>query len=1294
MFLWWGNDLIQIYNDAYRPSLGNNGKHPHAIGQRGFDCWPEIWDFISPLIEQVKNEGKSVWYENLLLPIYRNGEMQDVYWTFSYSPVYGDDGAIEGVLVVCNETTENIQNLQQIQSNKSELEFAIEAAELGTWDFNPVTGKFTSNARLKSWFGLLPQENIPLSLATDVIIEQDRQRVIDAISEATRYDSGGKYETEYTIVNPKTGQKRVVLAKGRAMFDADKQPYRFNGTLQDISANKKAERKISEARQLTDLAIKSVGIGTFKVNFSENKIEYTPEFAAILTGNKNKKDITRKSFIAHIHPDDEHLRAEAVRTGIETGEFHYAPRVVWEDGSVHRVSIMGAQILDEHGKPAAFSGTARDITLQETQQLALEEAEIRYSKIKRESEALFHNVTNSSPTGLWLSDTEGGLTYLNKTLVDWTGMPYEDLLGNGWANAIIEEDRQKSAENFLNAIQTRTHYDVQFRIQKSDGEIVWCRAAGDPYQDEQGNFAGYSGFCMDINEIIIGRKAISDSEALFRSIIEQAPVATCLFAGRDMKIEVANDIMLDYWGKDTSVLGLPLEEAVPELKGQPFLKILDDVFTTGITYTDKAAPVVLALGGVIGTYYFDFTYKALRTADGVIYGVMDMAVNVTQQVLAQQQIEEHQKRLLASFEESPVGIATIDKENLTFRTANSFYGELVGRKPQDIVNKPLMEVIPELAGQGFDDLLREVIATGVAYVAKEVAVKLLRNNTIETIYVDLTYQPRKETNDEVTGILVVATDVTQQVLTRRGIEASEEKFRSIIMDAPVAMAVFRGRELRIEVANDIILNYLGKDKSIIGMTFKEAVPQLEAQGFFALMDEVYTTGISYEENDAKADLPYDGVVESRYYNYVYTPLFDANETVYAIMLTAFEVTDQVVARKNLEDTQTALRNAIELAELATWKLDIKKGTYSYSERFMEWLGFNENTKGMQEAYNLLPKEYRQSVADAVENVIRPGSSGIYDNEHPIVNRLTGQTRIIHAAAQILYDAAGNPEFLSGTAQDVTKERKLQQELEFKVKERTSALQEANAELATANSTLEISNQELQQFAYIASHDLQEPIRKIAVFMQMLESSLDSVNQKSRGYMDKINTSTQRMTNLVRDVLSYSQLSGMAETFEKVDLNHILHEIINEFELAIEQKNATIHFDELPVIEAIPLQMSQLFGNLVSNSLKYSRLDVDPEIAIRVSEIGATEKESLGLSVEIGYCRLEFSDNGIGFEQEYAEKIFNIFQRLHGKREYVGTGIGLAVCRKIVQNHHGLISAQANTGSGALFTVVLPLKQYD
>ena len=1291
MLLWWGPDHIQFYNDAYRPSMGDDGKHPKALGQNGEKCWPEIWNTINPLMDKVLNEGESVWREDLYLPIYRNGKLDDVYWTFSYSPVMDENNVVQGVLVICDETTEKVLTIKSLTESKKELEFAIEATELGTFDLNPLTGLFTGNARLKEWFGLRPDEHIPLGHATSVIALKDRSRVEEAIAYSLQYESGGLYDTEYTIVHPVTKTERIVRAKGRAQFNENKIAYRLNGTLQDITEGVTSKREIAKANELNDLILKNAGVGLFRIDLLTGQIQYNKAFSAILTGDPDKTEISRKSFAKHIHPDDVADRDAALIEGAKTNEFYYSPRMIWDDGSVHRVHVMGTNTLDETGKPIVFSGTVRDITILEDQRAALETAET----LKREGDAMFRNVTDTSPVGLWLSDENGEIIYVNRIFSEWTGLSQQEFMQSGWANSIVEEDRERLLVELKKAVSERVHYDTIFRQQNID-KVVWCRVAGDPYYNEDGSFAGYSGYVLDINEIIESRKALMQSEERFRSMIEQAPVATCLFAGKEMLVEVANDIMIGYWGKDKSVMGKPLSVGVPELVGQPFLDILDKVYTTGIAHSDTSTPVLLEVGGVLGTYYFDFTYQPLFDTKGEVYGVMDMAIDVTERVLAQQRVAESQKQILDSFEQSPVGIAILAKENLVFTMANPFYGELVGRDRDSLIGKPLMEILPELDGQGFDKLLDEVIATGVPFTAKEISVNLKRNNRLETIYVDLTYQPMYDSNKNVTGVLVVATDVTQQVQSRIQVEQSEAKLRSIIATAPAGIGLFVGRELIVDMPNQTFIDIVGKGWDIVGKPLREAMPELieHGQPFLKILDDVFTTGKMYQSYGDQVIIVQNGITTYNYYNITYTPLFNENNEVYAILDIAIDVTEAIEARQRAEDIGGALRGAIELAELATWRYNIKDDTFTFSQRFLDWLGFTgDDTVSVEETYDTLPADYVEQVYDAIAIATGKNSSGKYDKEHPIINRRTGQIRIIHSQAEVTYDSAGNPEFLTGNARDITKERRLQQELEYQVEQRTEELQEANIELADAINALEQNNEELQQFAYIASHDLQEPTRKISIFAKMLADSLSGIDERPKMFLDKISTSAERMAALISDILAYSQLSKDNNLIEPVDLNQIAAETITDFELIIEQSDAVVNYNKLPVVEGIPRQMSQLFGNLISNSLKYRRPNVSPIVSVTAEFLPEEEAIKInGFTKGRDYYRITFSDNGIGFNQEYADKIFNIFQRLHGKSEYSGTGIGLSICKKIVLNHHGTIEAKGSKDEGATFVVILPAKQ--
>ena len=234
--------------------------------------------------------------------------------------------------------------------------------------------------------------------------------------------------------------------------------------------------------------------------------------------------------------------------------------------------------------------------------------------------------------------------------------------------------------------------------------------------------------------------------------------------------------------------------------------------------------------------------------------------------------------------------------------------------------------------------------------------------------------------------------------------------------------------------------------------------------------------------------------------------------------------------------------------------------------------------------------------------------------------------------------------------------------------------------------LEAQNKELEQFAYIASHDLQEPLRKIQTFTEVLEKNLkDEIIAKK--YLDKVKSSAERMGQLIRSVLDYSRLSLNDIELIPVDLNLIIENVQSDLELQISEKKVTVSHTRLPIVKGIPLQLQQLFSNLVSNAIKFS--DTDPLISIssrRVTEADIEQYPDMQKGVR--YTEIICRDNGIGFEQKYAAKIFTIFQRLHGQKSYPGTGIGLALCKKIVENHQGHIRVESEPGKGSTFYVYL------
>ncbi len=395
--------------------------------------------------------------------------------------------------------------------------------------------------------------------------------------------------------------------------------------------------------------------------------------------------------------------------------------------------------------------------------------------------------------------------------------------------------------------------------------------------------------------------------------------------------------------------------------------------------------------------------------------------------------------------------------------------------------------------------------------------------------------------------------------------------------------------------------------------------------------------------------------------------------IHRVLKTEIEFRKQAELKlsQNVEELRSILESIPQVAFTTNHKGDIEFANqhwYNYTES--KDVFPQSDPAGLTVEY-CLQKAIKSGKQLQVEISIRPVGSSNY--RHHLLN----MTPIINDNSVSKW---------VGVFTDIHEQRMANQLLEQRVLQRTWELQKINFELET-------SNHDLQQYASIASHDLKEPLRKIQVFSKLVRDKHFLDNPDALSYLNRIILSSERMTSLINDLLSYSSLSGGGQ-FVETDLKNITDEILADLELLVIEKNATITVEGLPKVEVIPGLARQVFQNIITNALKFSRKDVDPVIRIHAEPV---EAKSIDAKVVPGgkYTRISISDNGIGFDEVYLDKIFTIFQRLNSKEDYEGTGIGLAIVKKIVDKHNGIITARSEENKGACFIIILPLRQtYD
>ncbi|HWB28668.1 MAG TPA: PAS domain-containing protein [Chitinophagaceae bacterium] len=406
-------------------------------------------------------------------------------------------------------------------------------------------------------------------------------------------------------------------------------------------------------------------------------------------------------------------------------------------------------------------------------------------------------------------------------------------------------------------------------------------------------------------------------------------------------------------------------------------------------------------------------------------------------------------------------------------------------------------------------------------------------------------------------------------------------------------------------------------------------------------------------------------------------VLSANGGLLKIIGTTRDITEQINAYRDLYYYKQMTLEKEQFLQSGSWEIDLGSGKINWSNGMYNLFEYNTQNGD----YLPLPSEefYFSHFSDTEIARSRQDWEEALQNKdnyvrQEIITAKNGAKKWLETYGKVIRNSSGSPVKVMGATKDISRIKEYERQLEKRLIE------------------LERSNKDLDEFAYIASHDLQEPLRKISTFSERIRIKFEeALGDEGQGYIKRMLSAASNMRLLIDDLLNFSRLSSKAVEFEETSLDKLVEEVLTEAELQIEESKTTITKQPLPVAEVIPSQIKQLFANIISNAVKFRKQGVNPVIEISYTIVLPKEKEKHHLQPGTEYYAIKVQDNGIGFEQEYAEKIFLVFHRLNGKSEYPGTGIGLAICRKIAENHHGKIFAESKPGEGAVFTVILPEK---
>ncbi|MFL5740018.1 MAG: ATP-binding protein [Flavisolibacter sp.] len=1223
MFVWWGKELINIYNDAYIDIV--RGKHPGAMGKPANMVWKEIWDQVGPRADTVMQKNEGTYDEALLLIMERNGYPEETYYTFSYSPVPGDDGGTAGIICANTDDTDRILGERQLRtlkdlgkgiidckSNEEVFRKSIEVLKNNPQDF-PFAFIYEldqegKKVRLVNFAG---SQQIPSEIPTEIdianqldiypsfaaAVQTNKPQLVNGLRKRFKsLPSGGwPVPPDRALVLPiiQTGQKNPY-----AFLNIGLNPYRvldekyssFFQLIADQLATAistvhayEEERRRAEALAEIDRA---------KTAFFSN---ISHEFRTPLT--------LMLSPLQELKRQEEELPEEARKnidvsyrntlrlqklvntlldfSRIEAGRMH--ARYEETDLSQLTIDLVSSfrSAIEKAGMelivdcPALSHTVYVDVDMWEKIVLNLMSNAFKYTrtgnitvKLKQQQNSVELSITD---TGVGIPDDQVEKIFERFHRVQNTSGRSQE--GTGIGLALVQE------------LVRLHHGSIGVKTKLGSGSVFTVT-------------------------IPTGREHLPDENIISDSSVRTMETRPEAFIGEVMK-----------W--------------LPEEKKKE------------------------NTGGV--------SQKLKRTNKDLVLLADDNA-----------DMRDYVKRLLST----NYDIITVENGRLALQQAREQIPDLI---VSDVMMPEMdgFELVKRLKSDSFTARIPIILLS--ARAGEEATIEGLNSGAED--YLVKPFSVRE-----------LLTRIDSNIRIARLQNYAALQIHHVFMQAPVAISILRGPNLVIELANEAILKIWGKTNEIVGKPLLEGIPEIQNTAYPKMLQEVMEKGVTHHASEHSTELIRNDIAEQVYFNFVYQPLVEIDGSISGVLAAANEITDQVEARKIVEDAEQRLRLAAEGTGLATWDLNLLNSQIIYSPRLNEIFGRPRSARMQHRDMRLQihPDDIHTIVEEAYEVAMK---TGVYFYEARVVWP-DATVKWLRTHGKVVYNEEAVPVRMLGTMMDITREkeaeihlkeseeryRNLATELDLRVKSRTEDLSEANERL-------ERSNKELEQFAFITSHDLQEPLRKIQTFGHMLHDSYGKgLDVKGKNYLDKMLSASKRMSKLINDLLNFSRLRQSGEGLVRVDLNEVLENIKNDFELVIQQKRAIIEQSDLPCIEANPLQMNQLLYNLLSNALKFTAQGRKPLIHINCQIVDKEKGQQLNLPDHKTYYELTFSDNGIGFAQEYSKKIFQIFQRLNAQTEYEGTGIGLALVNKIIENHKGLVFARSKEGNGSSFHIILPESQ--
>jgi PAS domain S-box-containing protein len=1105
--------------------------------------------------------------------------------------------------------------------------------KMGSWIFDTDAGKIIWSDNIYELLGYKPNMvDLSLSHFQKLIHPEDRKRFKDEMNLVLQ--EGIESEFEFRLI--KTGQERHLKGVFSLMQNETKKF--LIATIQDVTKQNNLQQQLQERLQIAELLGENIIDAVIVTDIHNNIIFWNRQCEEVY--NKKKEQVINKNYF-DVFPHQKNEETVAHFNAVLRGEAVHETKVRSTlFNGYYNLHMIPLKNVDQ--AVIGILHLMHDVT-----------KEFQLNKDLGERLAFIEELVEASVDAIIVMDRNMNYLYWNKRAEQLYGLKKEQVLGKNVLELFPAFIDNSSYSAFRKALNGETSYISG--NENTEEENIFFDTYLIPVKNEKGYVTGILWMVHNLDE----EKKLQ-RQKIKETIILDALNESFFELDSDYRISYMNQNCLEFFGKTKEeVIGKLMWDAIPQCVDTWVQEAIHKAMKEGSTTRGEF------ISPSKGTWV---QCSIAPTADGIIGLLLD----IQEKKEREEKLEKEYYRLKEAQEIGKIGSFEWDAVTDTIEWSDEMY-RIHGLQPQsevitiekvfEFVHAEDRELVEKKALQIRKTGGNDVIAHRIIRTDGEIRHVLRRFQTF---------------TDEAGRVILHGTvqDITELKTITEKLHDSQRFIERIATSTPNVLYLMDINTKKVTYTNRPIAEVLEYDDEQIAAMNEPLLELMHPEDLPKMLDHV--NNMKNANDKEVREIVYRLKHASGNYHW-----FKDNNSVFErdvkgvptikIGITQ-EITKQLLQEEEIKTHLNILQQSEQLANLGSWEFEIESETFRWSEGMYQLFGLEQNSEVTPEIYNQFSTGAYKNTAKNLAKGIRKGNKPL---EETLQIRVDGTEKTLKIKAIVIYDNHGKPQKMLGVDLDVTEVISAEE----KIKTFMQQLEDVNNELKEKNA-------EITTFTYAAGHDLKTPLRKINTFSTwVLESEADKLSEKGKDYLNRITSSVRKMEMLIHDLLVLSRMYSTEPENETVDLNKVLNDVHQEMLDTIQEKKAVLETSTLPVLKGSPSQLFYLFKNLVGNALKF-QFDGNVPIIHITSEI-VNNPGNLG-SQHTSFIKISFSDNGLGFDEKYTDKIFHMFQRLHGNQEFEGTGMGLAVCKKIMENHYGHIKAESSLGKGSCFSCYFPV----